>query len=468
MRFLLILLCTILYLPLWSSGLNISNVSFNESTSELSFTVEWEHSWRTDFDNYDGAYIFVKYKPNSSSWQHADIATASITGNLLRTITSDSKGILLRGSNSNTSRSANLTVTFSGLLGNYYDFRVFGMEMVHIPTNVDYYVGDGVSAGRIHDGGDDSMPFLMTHALSQGELICGSSPGSFDCSLSCVNVPADFPKGQEDVYVMKYHVTQQQYVDFLNTLTRTQQDSMTNEDLSGTTVANVFIMSESTTPAFGNGVSCDSDIGNGPITFYCDRNYANPPNSLDDSQNSSMNCLTYKMVLAYLDWAAMRPISYLEYEKMCRGPLYPVALEKSWGSAEFTYSGTVLNYGTAQETLADPFSSPGHVNSTANRVGYSVPSTGGTRPVSQASYYGVIGLGNNNSDLLVGKTGTSLLMNQYGDGLLSTTGKANVSSWSSFTNQDFYQKSPSDSVSRLVYPHTISISYTSFRGARGI
>lgn len=471
MKSIFIILFSLLSIPIWSSGLNISNVSYNASSSELTFTIRWEYSWRTDASNYDGAYIFIKYRPNSSTWQHADISTATPLGNLYRVITSDNKGLLLRGTNANPLRVADFTVTFNDLAGDYYDFRVFGMEMVHIPTNVDYYVGDGVSTGRVHDGGDSSTPFLMTHAKSLGALECDESPGSYNAHFTCTDIPANFPKGQENFYVMKYHITQQQYIDFLNSLTRAQQDSMTHTDLSGSTISNVFVMTNRTTPFLGNGIACDPNIGNGPVTFYSDYNTSNPPNSHDDYQNAAMTNVTYKMVLAYLDWAAMRPISFLEYEKMCRGPLFPVANERSWGTKDKTSTGTVINQGTPEEALSDPFLSPGHYSTSARRVGYTVPSTGGTRPVSQASYYGVIGLGNNRSDIIIGKNGTSLLVNEYGDGILSTTGQANVTSWAPFTISSFSLKFSDNSLGTVSYIGTLqnssSLTNTSFRGVRG-
>ena len=68
---------------------------------------------------------------------------------------------------------------------------------------------------------------------------------------------------------MKYDITQEQYVDFLNTLDRTQQDTSTGTNLaSGTAITNRYVMSSSSSMSYRNGIRCDATIpATGTITF---------------------------------------------------------------------------------------------------------------------------------------------------------------------------------------------------------
>ena len=87
-----------------ANNIQLANVFLNgqNTTSQFSlinFDVSWENSWRTitNESNYDGAWIFVKFRKKSSFlWQHATIApTISSTapaGSILQTA-ADGKGV---------------------------------------------------------------------------------------------------------------------------------------------------------------------------------------------------------------------------------------------------------------------------------------------------------------------------------------------------------------------------------------
>jgi hypothetical protein len=57
-------------------------------------------------------------------------------------------------------------------------------------------------------------------------------------------------------------------------------------------------------------------------------------------------------LLAYLDWAGLRPMTELEYEKACRGPLQPLAGEFPWGATRQIGANQVLNTATLITTAA--------------------------------------------------------------------------------------------------------------------
>lgn len=70
-----------------ANNILLSNVVLNgqNTTSQFSlinFDVSWENSWRTitNESNYDGAWIFAKFrKKSSNTWQHATISTTGAT-----------------------------------------------------------------------------------------------------------------------------------------------------------------------------------------------------------------------------------------------------------------------------------------------------------------------------------------------------------------------------------------------------
>ena len=55
-------------------------------------------------------------------------------------------------------------------------------------------------------------------------------------------------------------------------------------------------------------------------------------NDITDGQNLPCNFLSWMDLAAYLDWAALRPMTELEFEKICRGPNPPIAGEYVWGT----------------------------------------------------------------------------------------------------------------------------------------
>ncbi len=81
---------------------------------------------------------------------------------------------------------------------------------------------------------------------------------------------SSYPNGFTAYYCMKYEVSQQQYVDFLNTLTRNQQSYHTGTDLTSavTSVTNRYVMSNSATQVGRNGIDIQCP-GGGPTTPAC-------------------------------------------------------------------------------------------------------------------------------------------------------------------------------------------------------
>ena len=70
---------------------------------------------------------------------------------------------------------------------------------------------------------------------------------------------------------MKYEISQEQYVDFLNTLTRIQQNTRTQTDISETSITYIYVMCYQAIMNDRNSIRCDETLpASEPITFYCD------------------------------------------------------------------------------------------------------------------------------------------------------------------------------------------------------
>ncbi len=401
--------------------------------NSITFSVSWENSWYEGITYHDAVWLFVKQAPQGGpSWQHTNITSASTNSGYTVKVTSDQVGVFLRrASNGSGSASTSVTLNLTGLLGNFQDLKLMGIEMVYVPSG-EFYAGDGASGSRIAAGNDINKPFNIT---SENAVSCGSNSTNFQYShTSCTNIPSAFPKGYSAFYSMKYVITQGQYVDFLNCLSRTQQENRVNTNISGSSITNVYVMSDTSTPSRGNVIRCDAQIGNGPISFYCDRNQNGTPNEADDAMSRACNYLSASDWIAYLDWAGLRPASFLEIEKAARGPLRPVANEYSWGSSLWSNNGSLEDAGTESERWSNSYTDGGISTyfDDVIRVGSNAPSSNATRELSNASFYGIIDLGNNPGDYFIGIDYVTSFKSIDGDGELTTTGKADVSTWPVF------------------------------------
>jgi len=452
------------------NGVQITNTSIlsqdlNSSSYIIQFSIAWQNSWRvsTGPSNYDACWVFIKYRNKTSSnaaysgWKHATLSTSgnvSPAGATLQT-TSDGKGCYIYSS-SNLAQ-ANVSYNNVKLRWNYgsdllphtdvVEFKIYAIEMVYIPSG-SFYVGDGATTGYKgnFEKGTSGLPFQIT---SEASITLGggtsTSLGNNNNSGMAYNddfndataktLPASFPKGFNAFYMMKYEVTQEQYVEFLNTLTRTQQSARITTSIanSATSVTNRFVMSGTTSVSARNGIRCNASIqSNNPINFYCDLNGNGVPNESNDGQNISCNYLGVPDMCAYLDWSALRPMTELEFEKSCRGNQTPVANEYAWGSTSVTLCTGVLNSGTANEvpsstsantTAISNFNGPTRVGCFGNTVN--------SRVNSGASYYGVMDLSGNNWErpVSVGHSSSRLFNGLNGDGKISSTGTHDVSNW---------------------------------------
>jgi len=249
---------------------------------------------------------------------------------------------------------------------------------------------------------------------------------------------------------MKYEITQGQYCEFLNTLSRAQQVNRvaTAIGTNNTSVTNIYVMPGTNiapTSYNRNGIACASTIpATTPVTFGCDYNANGIFNEADDGQWIVCNFTSWSDLCAYASWAGLRPMTELEFEKACRGPLTPVAGEYAWGSTGLTQATSISNIGTNNEIASNSGNGLCVYGNAANvkgplRAGFAT-SSNTTRSQSGASYYGVMELSGNLWErpvsVMGSQSGTTLstFAGTHGLGSLSTDGYATNSDWPGYSS----------------------------------
>jgi formylglycine-generating enzyme required for sulfatase activity len=195
---------------------------------------------------------------------------------------------------------------------------------------------------------------------------------------------------------MKYEVTQQQYIDYLNCLPRAEQIKRVASDISGTTVTNRFVMSNTFTMSNGNSIKCNATIPPAPtpVTFYCDYNNNAVGNEAGDGQWKACNYLSWDDLNSVLLWSGLRPMTELEFEKVCRGPLYPVTGEYAWGTTSVTNATAVQSPGTNSESVTAATANNSQLAIGPLRVGCFANGTS-SREQAGAAYYGAMNMSGN-------------------------------------------------------------------------
>jgi formylglycine-generating enzyme required for sulfatase activity len=470
--------CCVALLPAWVAANNIqvtdislAGINTTNKTVQVRFSVGWENSWRINAGpaNWDAAWIFVKFRRGGvGDWKHAYLSNAghvAASGSIINT------GLLSPGTGYHAStnpgigafiyRSANGNGNFVAnnmqLQWNYgsngvsntdfVEVKVFAIEMV--------YVTEGAFAAGDTATDDVSIRFPLTtintaNALSNptGNGSLGGAAGGFPTGRT---TPAEFkpdfanfPNGFRAFFCMKYEITQQGYVDFLNTLTFPQQKSRVPGNLQLGTIVKRYVMTD-TTIVFGrNGILApEKGITPGvsePLFFGCDLNGNKILNEADDGQNVACNYLNYDDVASYLWWAGLRPMTELEFEKACRGNLPMVTKEYAWGTAltvnNFSQKSNLNNPGTALETSKTPADANrvSIITTTSEqgpaRVGL-FATANSNRTQAGASYYGIMEMTGNVIEFYVGLAGANKsFVGTHGNGLLDVNGLNQSLDWS--------------------------------------
>ena len=248
----------------------------------------------------------------------------------------------------------------------------------------------------------------------------------------------DYPNGYKAFFVMKYEISQEQYVAFLNKLTAAQQRTRTIGASLGSLEEGMYVFGGVGTRAVGrNGIKLASvGADDAPYVFANDLEPGNDYSQDGDGQTIACNFLNAGDMMAYADWCGLRPLTELEFEKMARRPFPESSLrgEYAWNTnANFTVATGFqgITAGTKNEKL-----NGGNVNADNQlkgpvRCGAFASTAGNSQINAGASFWGVLELSGNLSELYYnvnseGRLFRGLLDKHHGDGKLSASGASDV------------------------------------------
>ncbi len=415
----IIALCAIS--PLSANNLRIQNISPDLVNGTVTFDITWDNSWNLETlgapYHWDAAWTFVKWRecnaPISVPWTHGllDTSFAAHSFGSLEPTRSDgfsvgidsmpfNNGAMLRRVTNGlfpTQPYQTITLKLTNLPATGdYDIRVFGVEMVYVPQ------------GEFLLGGTSERSAFNINGLPV--LIKSEDAIQLNYGNSSTSLPDSFPKGYKPFFCMKYEISQGQYCDFLNTL-------------SGT-APNLLFANE-----YNNYRNRVQSGGTPPDIYFSDR------------QDRANNYMNWTDLLAYLDWACLRPMTELQYEKACRGNGSYVQDEYAWGSTDITPITLISTPENGTEVAQNPgancrYSANGLTGGDGGsgpiRVGIFATASVTSKQEAGSSYYGIMEMSGNLWEYAV--IGHNLAAhNQYdgrwGDGYLDTLGYANTIRW---------------------------------------
>ncbi|MCE3008117.1 MAG: hypothetical protein LW884_07225 [Bacteroidetes bacterium] len=429
-------------------------------TSTVEFTLGWQNSWMVSGapGNHDAVWVFVKFRPceaNGIPFSHALLsttladhslspglafATPITTTDRLGNAGNHNTGAMIRRSTLGVGDITGQTVTLSIVgatdgttlqAGVDYDIRVYAIEMVWVPQAA-YLAGDltafkgntfGVVGSDRFRGNAENRSINLTSINSEAALNLPIHGGS-------VTLLAGYPKGFAAFYCMKYEVSAGQYVDFLNAL--------------GSVAAFRFAS------AFG--------LFRNTITV-------GPQGYVSTEPNRANNYMDEADLLSYLDWAALRPMTELEYEKVCKGVGYFPEGGFAWGAdvnnlsqllhlttpengteladasnanANCHYRGASGSYGISsggELNVRGPLPANADLGSGPVGCGLFARNANETRLTSGAAYYGAMEMSGNIYELVInittdgGFVGNHPYTGVWGDGQLNALALYDQPNW---------------------------------------
>jgi formylglycine-generating enzyme required for sulfatase activity len=425
------LLALTMVLPIHANNIQVGTPTLTgQNTTDnytyVQFDLSWDNSWRTSSapNNWDAAWVFVKYKKTGGDWVHATLNTSghSVTteNGVAATITtpSDGKGAFLYRTNNGTG-----SINWDGvkLRWNYgadglqdsdtVTVKVFAIEMVYVPQGT-LNLNTTASPNMYNEFTSDGITQITSEDALAEDAIKWSYYNPYGGQGWSDALGASYPKGYAAFYCMKYEISQGQYADFLNTITSTQASNR---------YPNM------------NGNSRHTISGSHP-NFSASR------------PDRACNYLSWADGCAYADWAGLRPMTELEFEKACRGDQSVVTDEFAWGNTTITAATTISGTEDGTETITNSGANCCYngISFTGGDGGYGplrcgiFAKAGTTRQEAGASYYGIMELSGNLWERYVTvadqdhngiTTNAGLFNGSHGDGTLDGSGNADASTW---------------------------------------
>ena len=325
--------------------------------------------------------------------------------------------------------------------------------MVFVPEGA-FFAGDGASSSeaRFKQGSADDQPwyissetaFSTTNVPSGGYYYQSSGATGENSSGEAFLLPNSFPKGYHGFYLMKYELTEGEWVAFFNTL---PPAAKLNRDVTSST---------------DGGKNSDGIINRNTVSW----DSSNPLLPATTARPArAMSYISWVDAAAYADCAGLRPMTELEYEKAARGvDVRPVADEFAWGRATFNAATAEGIYPPSQDENNSEAILDGTVNLNRNALGWSSgdgriggPAAGQKGPLrvgifaenstdrvtSGAGYYGNMELSGNLAEpaVTVGRPEGRQFLGTHGDGELATLagveGNATNADWPGINTQDY-------------------------------
>lgn len=449
---------------LWANNLQITNVSRGTLPSGLiTFNISWENSWYVTGkpSNHDAVWIFIKFRPctgsGSVSWSHALLSTTMTDHTLslglafakpifvndrLGNPGGHNTGCLIRRATIGKGHIVNETVTLKIVGANGptpwndntpYDIKVFGIEMVQIPEGT-FVIGDYVSTSNMFRlSSSNSAPVAIT------EEFPAAGVSVYDPFVGQITIPQNFPKGYAEFYCMKYEISMGQYAEFLNTISPSVYAARS--------------------PILANH-------GNNRFNMYL-----SGAKVITDKPDRACNYISYEDFLTFLDWAALRPMTELEYEKVCKGTdiIFPGGMY-AWGTTNAIRADSIrLGAEDGTDTVKD-YKANVHAHYRSMNCGswgnyyaivggdggnyttchqgpigcgiFARDSTNKTREETGATFYGVMEMSGNVWELCVSTSDATVRANYngiWGDGMPNdATGRFDTPNWYNWDNASPY------------------------------
>ncbi|KPK49223.1 MAG: hypothetical protein AMK72_05075 [Planctomycetes bacterium SM23_25] len=313
---------------LFNSKLRIKNVELlprNAKTRTVRFDIAWGESWR-NATNHDAVWVFFKMRgEGESKWRHAKLVadppsppTGGGEGGAASKVLNPAgygqqggtpvdlivpggddglTGVFVRRASAGAGAmdARGVTAVLDIAKDTKVSVQAFGVEMAYVAKGPFYLGSGGTERDRFYrytDGSQNTLPYRVTDAgpiptgPQAGRLwAVGAVPDGSDAG----EIPTAFPNGYRAFYCMKDSVSQGQLHGFLSMHPETE-----------------------TRPSFRR-------TGRYPVR--------------EAGWEASM---------AFAAWAGLRPMTELEFEKACRGPLEPAPNEARslyWGIRELNVGG---------------------------------------------------------------------------------------------------------------------------------